>query len=346
MVGKAFICIHMEGGNMNSYMTKDGVEVVVADGVSHSHRDDLNEEVISKLVAGDQPFIRETISPGRIIGKDHLVERGDDDDLYFHSRNGNEHKSVFALNREAVDTDKATVVIAKGGPEDGELEGKMVLVTLFEGDPGMPEPYGRNDTEECRAFWETHALVPTEKERLEIADEMERNAEDQHVFDTENVRVFILDGKHPEDSFFSPYTGSEMAAIVSLDAETKRIRISVSGKRDDISAEIIASAFRGGGFFEVSDNSNVVLSPAGREMGAGDLVVAAISGVEKLIMLSRRGFMAMPGARGRAVSLTMSEARELTEMRNELRNAISGAVSERGLDIKDLQDERGIPTGR
>lgn len=331
---------------MESYMTGDGIEVFSVEGASHSHREDLNSEVISKLTAGDRPFIRETVSLGRNIGKDHLVERRDDDEIYFHSRNGNEHKSVFALNREAEDTDKATVVIAKGGPEDGELEGKMVLITLFEGDPGMPEPYGRNDTEECRAFWETHALVPTEKERLEIAEEMERNAEDQHVFDTENVRVFILDGKHPEDSFFSPYTGSEMAAIVSLDAETKRIRISVSEKRDDISAEKIASAFRGGGFFEVSDNSNVVLSPAGREMDAGDLVAAAISGVEKLIMLSRRGFMAMPGARGRAVSITMSEVRELREMRHELRNAISSAVSERGLDVKALHAEKDVPTGR
>ena len=94
--------------------------------------------------------------------------------LYRYARNGRSQESVFALNREGEDTDKATVVIAKGGPEDGELDGKLVLVTLFEGDPGMPEPYGRNDNEECRKFWDTHALVPTTRERLEMLRELKR----------------------------------------------------------------------------------------------------------------------------------------------------------------------------
>ena len=160
---------------MRSYITKDGVEVIVADGVSHSHREDLNEEVISKIVVGDQPFVRETISLGRTIGKNHLVERKPGDELYRYARNGRSHGSVFALNREGEDTDKATVVIAKGGPEDGELDGKLVLVTLYEGDPGMPEPYGRNDNEECRKFWDTHALVPTARERLEMLRELKRD---------------------------------------------------------------------------------------------------------------------------------------------------------------------------
>lgn len=160
---------------MRSYITKDGVEVIVADGVSHSHREDLNEEVISKLVVGDQSFVRETISLGRTIGKNHLVERKPGDELYRYARNGRGHGSVFALNREGEDTDKATVVIAKGGPEDGELDGKLVLVTLYEGDPGMPEPYGRNDNEECRKFWDTHALVPTARERLEMLRELKRD---------------------------------------------------------------------------------------------------------------------------------------------------------------------------
>ena len=73
------------------------------------------------------------------------------------------------MNREPDETSIVSVVIAKGGPEDGVYEGKMILVTLFEGSLGMPEPYGRNAGDEaCIAFWQTHALVPTDEERRKI----------------------------------------------------------------------------------------------------------------------------------------------------------------------------------
>lgn len=48
---------------------------------------------------GDRGFVRDVISFGRTIGCDHLVEP----------------------------TDKVTAIIAKGGPEDGNFEGKYNL---------------------------------------------------------------------------------------------------------------------------------------------------------------------------------------------------------------------------
>lgn len=114
------------------YKTKDSIEVYVIDGVSHSHRDDLNEETLKMVEIGDRGFVRDVISLGRTIGFDHLVETKDGDEIARMSKNGNEYETRFVMNKEAEPTDKATVIIAKGGPEDGDLEGKYILVTLFE----------------------------------------------------------------------------------------------------------------------------------------------------------------------------------------------------------------------
>ena len=45
----------------------------------HSHRPDLDAEVISKIKIGNRPFVVETVTLDRVIGVDHLVETTDDD---------------------------------------------------------------------------------------------------------------------------------------------------------------------------------------------------------------------------------------------------------------------------
>lgn len=72
----------------------------------------------------------------------------------------------MVLDKAPEPTKKVTLVVAKCDKEDGpEWEGKYVLITMFAGDPGKLEPFGRNlGDQECIKFWETHALVPTKEE--------------------------------------------------------------------------------------------------------------------------------------------------------------------------------------
>jgi len=152
----------------NYYLSNDNIKIYNINGVSHSHRMDLNEEVISNINIGNRSFIRETISLEREIGFDHLVETTEEDEIVLLDR-GRGYPSRMVPGRKAEPTQKVFIVIAKGGPEDGEYNGEYILVTLFEGDPGMPEPYGRYEgNQDCINFWANHALVPTKDEMAMI----------------------------------------------------------------------------------------------------------------------------------------------------------------------------------
>ena len=135
----------------------------------HSHRPDLDSETICKININGRDFVKETVNLGRSIGYDHLVKTHYGDEIVFHQRGNRPYKSRMVLNRDATQTENVTIIICKCGKEDGELSGKYALVTLFEGEPGMPEPYGfHKDDDGCIQFWKHHALVPTEKELAEI----------------------------------------------------------------------------------------------------------------------------------------------------------------------------------
>lgn len=150
---------------------------------SHSHRPDLDMEAISKIeLPNDSTFVRTTIDMGHIVGKDHLVKTNKDDTIIYMQRGNRPGKSRMVL-KEADDTSKITITLCVcNEPEDSPasaLNGKWVLVTLFEGEPGEREPFdmafangkdpeGRKKSE---AFWSTHALVPTEQELQQILKE-------------------------------------------------------------------------------------------------------------------------------------------------------------------------------
>lgn len=144
--------------------TKDGI-AIYNHPEGHSHRPDLDSEVISMISIDGKTFVKETVTMNRVIGYDHLVETNENDKIIMFQRGNRKTLSRMALNRTAKKTDKVTVILCKCGAEDGELEGKYVLITLFEGEPGMPE---RENDPECVEFWRTHALVPTEEELKEI----------------------------------------------------------------------------------------------------------------------------------------------------------------------------------
>lgn len=152
------------------FTTNDNKKVYLHPQASHSHRPELNEEVLSKINIGDNTFIKEVVDLGRVIGKDHLVETTEEDKIVLLDR-GRGYPSRMVIGRDPENTTKATVIIAKCGPEDGEeWDDKYVLITLFEGEPGEPEPYGRNENNQnAIEFWKTHALVPTEEEKIRLS---------------------------------------------------------------------------------------------------------------------------------------------------------------------------------
>lgn len=287
--------------------TKDGIEVHEIDGVSHSHRTDLNEEALGMIEIGDRGFVRDVISFDRIIGRDHLVETKNEDEIVRMSRNGNEYETRFVMNKEAEPTDKATVIIAKGGPEDGDLEGKYILVTLFEGDPGMPEPYGRNEGDPaCISFWETHALVPTPEQRAMI-EEMEQ----QLAYETQNTRVFISPKDGPT-SFYSPAQEQSVKAVVGFNQESGRITIKFGKDAAlDKGVEEIAKNLWGEGA-EVSEKT--IISPSGASLS--DLV-SAVMQVEESVMPPR----------------DISRVQDLKEIRKELPGAIKEKAQELSIPL-------------
>lgn len=149
------------------FFTKDNKEVYIVEGESHPHREDLIAETLSKVTTGNLPFIRMTVDLGHTIGVDHLVATTENDEIVYFNRGGrNGYESRMVLGRKAEDTSKVSVVMVKADDSvlGGEINGKYVLITLFEGELGQPEPYGRNNTKENREFWTNHALVPTKKE--------------------------------------------------------------------------------------------------------------------------------------------------------------------------------------
>lgn len=154
-------------------ISKDGIPVYYHPTASHSHRPDLDAEVISKIVIGDRGFIRETVDMGRTIGVDHLVAVGDQEVCTYMRRHNHPGESKFVLTKEAQPTSFVTIIICQDR-DPGETQGKHCLVTLFEGKPGEREPFDvniQNNPEALktsREFWAHHALVPTEEELKDI----------------------------------------------------------------------------------------------------------------------------------------------------------------------------------
>lgn len=156
----------------------NGIDVYRHTTASHSHRPDLDVQVISLLeIPEEQTFYRVTVDCGRIIGEDHLVET-DAKDLCVMMRRGNRPgESRFVLTKAAKLTSKATIVLCVDREEGSETFDKWCLVTLFEGKQGEREPFDPSlKTEEAKAasesFWKTHALVPTEEEKARIENEL------------------------------------------------------------------------------------------------------------------------------------------------------------------------------
>ena len=147
-------------------------EIIYRHPQGHSHRPDLDAEAIASIVIPeDATFHRQQVDMGHVIGVDHLVETNDGDEIVYFKRGNRTGESRMVLNRTPKETSKVFVVLCKNNDETDPLFEEWCLVTLFEGEPGLPEPWSRGgDTEEAKAFWATHALVPTDEEWAAIKD--------------------------------------------------------------------------------------------------------------------------------------------------------------------------------
>lgn len=153
------------------YLSKNNIEVFIHPE-SHPHRTDILAETIAKIeLPMDETFHRATVDLGHVVGKDHLVEIDKTDSCFYMTRGNRSGKSHMTF-KEADDTSFVTVVLCVA-TEPTEYAGKWVIVTMFEGKPGMREPFdkrfenGANPEEkaESLSFWKTHALSCTKEER-------------------------------------------------------------------------------------------------------------------------------------------------------------------------------------
>lgn len=158
---------------------------------AHPHRIDLAAEAIKKMVvpaAPADPTDRsqtrhcEVIDFGRIIGKNHLVKFDPFEDDDAEMIRGNRSWFSHMVLKEAADETRLTSVLFWNAENSC-----WVLWTNYEGeDTGYPEPGSdryNNAPEEfkaqCKKFWETHGLVPTDedikkaKERLQYLEDNE-----------------------------------------------------------------------------------------------------------------------------------------------------------------------------
>ena len=167
----------------NVFMSKNGIEVRIHPE-SHPHRMDLLEEAIAAVeLPTDSTFFKQTVDLGHIIGVDHLVETDGNSKIVMLRRGNRAGLTPMVINQGAAETSRVTVICCVATDPE-EYAGRWVVVTLFEGEQGMPEPWDKkceNNPElkaKCRKFWNEHALVPTPTEMLEITemlfDEMQK----------------------------------------------------------------------------------------------------------------------------------------------------------------------------
>lgn len=166
----------LNGFVRNSFTSANGVEVYLHPE-GHPHRDIMPYlgEAISKVVIPENAtFYKETVACDEQVGFDHLVETGDDAEILYWNR-GRAGDSRMVLNYLAPRTNKVTLILCVATDPE-EFAGKWVVVTAFPGEQGMPEPWDRKCESnpalkaQSEAFWQCHALVPTEYEWEQLRD--------------------------------------------------------------------------------------------------------------------------------------------------------------------------------
>ena len=160
-----------------SFTSKNGIEVFVHP-TSHIHNEAILEETIANIeLPTDSGFIRTTIDLGHVIGYDHQVKRREDAKVVMIQRGNRAGLTPIVINQLPEETSLVTFVACVDTDPD-EFQGKWCVITCFEGEQGMPEPWDRkceNNPElkaKCQKHWEENALTGTETEIRQVAEKL------------------------------------------------------------------------------------------------------------------------------------------------------------------------------
>lgn len=172
----------------------------------------------------------------------------------------------------------------------------------------------------------TEYIVPkVEKAAGEKKDTVRSSADleanEQPVYETDNVRVFITDGPFTAGSHYSPEKDKTIPATVTLNEKTGRITVAFAGgEAADKSAEEVAQELWGS---HACGQHSIAGSPYGKEMSAKDLVSAVVKAEETI-----------------APPISMDRAKEIMEVRGRLSEAISRNIGTRTVKQKGQDVER------
>ena len=161
----------------------------------------------------------------------------------------------------------------------------------------------------------------------EWESQLTKAVESQHVFDTENVRVFITDGPYTAASYYSPVDEETKAATVTLDAKARMATITIAFENGGTESRSAKEIIHGLGDPEPEGRDGVASSSWKIKMGAKDLVEAVIK-VEEAIDPPTR----------------LDRIENLKDIKKGLESAIHDAVQERGLTTIELDVKQDAPS--
>jgi hypothetical protein len=102
--------------------------------------------------------IKKTVDLHKIIGKSHCVELNGDEEIFYAQRKGRRTLSKFVKGRESVDCSTITFVLVKS-----TIQRYRILTAYIgnnsEREPDDPSISNEDEFNQCKQFWNNHALV-------------------------------------------------------------------------------------------------------------------------------------------------------------------------------------------
>jgi len=126
---------------------------ILLDSHIHGKISWLLSKILPQIESGGKKRLTEEIKFKRIVGETSCVCTTDGDEIAYAQRPGRKGLTRFVKNREAELSDSAVIILRKGG------RGNYILVTLFVGVLGHPEPWDKRANKASYQYWLNHALV-------------------------------------------------------------------------------------------------------------------------------------------------------------------------------------------
>jgi hypothetical protein len=102
--------------------------------------------------------IKKTVDLHRVIGQSHCVELNGDEEIFYAQRKGRRTLSKFVKGKEPIDSSSITFVLAKSTTQ------RYKILTAYIGynserEPDDPSISNEEEFNQCKQFWNNHALV-------------------------------------------------------------------------------------------------------------------------------------------------------------------------------------------